>query len=401
MKTRQNLIRICLLATALLLPAVAQGQFRFTTNNGAITITGYTGSGGAVTIPGAIKVNGTNLPVTSIGSGAFSEGQLANHTLTAVIIPDSVVTIGYFAFGACSSLTNLILGTNVANIGSEAFDGCTNLENVTIQNNVTNIGDMAFAYCTSLTNFNVIGQNTAFFSQGGVIFDRSQSTICVCPGGLSGSYSVPSSVYTIGAYAFRGCSSLKEVTMGVSVNNIGDMAFFDCSSLTNVAIGNSTTNISYSAFNRCVSLSSVTIPNSVASIGRGAFQYCTDLHSAFFQGNAPSADSTVFQNDSGIAYYLPGTTGWSSTLGGWPTALWYQPQPMILGNGYGLGATSNEFGFTISWATNISVVIEACTNLANPIWNPVATNTLVNGTNYFSDPQWTNYPGRFYRLRSP
>ena len=74
---------------------------------------------------------------------------------------------------------------------------------------------------------------------------------------------------------------------------------------------------------------------------------------------------------------------------------------MILGSGYGLGATSKGFGFTISWATNIPVVVEACTNFVNPMWQPVATNTLTSGSSYFSDPQWTNYPGRFYRLRSP
>jgi hypothetical protein len=74
---------------------------------------------------------------------------------------------------------------------------------------------------------------------------------------------------------------------------------------------------------------------------------------------------------------------------------------MILGDNYGLGGTTNGFGFTISWATNVSVVVETCTNLANSIWTPVTTNALVNGTNFFRDSQWTNYPGRFYRLRSP
>jgi hypothetical protein len=74
---------------------------------------------------------------------------------------------------------------------------------------------------------------------------------------------------------------------------------------------------------------------------------------------------------------------------------------MILGDSYGLGGTTNGFGFTISWATNTPVVVEACTNLADPVWTPVTTNALVNGTNYFSDPPGTNYPSRFYRLRSP
>jgi hypothetical protein len=62
---------------------------------------------------------------------------------------------------------------------------------------------------------------------------------------------------------------------------------------------------------------------------------------------------------------------------------------------------TNQFGFTISWATNLSVVVEASTNLANPVWLPLATNTLTGGSAYFIDPQWTNYPGRFYRLSAP
>ena len=63
--------------------------------------------------------------------------------------------------------------------------------------------------------------------------------------------------------------------------------------------------------------------------------------------------------------------------------------------------TANFFSFIISWATNGSVVLEACTNLAKPVWTPLQTNTLCGGVSYFSDPQWTNYPGRFYRVSLP
>jgi hypothetical protein len=62
---------------------------------------------------------------------------------------------------------------------------------------------------------------------------------------------------------------------------------------------------------------------------------------------------------------------------------------------------SNGFGFIISWATNIPVVVEASSNLANPSWSPISTNILTDGTAYFTDPAWTNYPNRFYRLSSP
>jgi hypothetical protein len=61
----------------------------------------------------------------------------------------------------------------------------------------------------------------------------------------------------------------------------------------------------------------------------------------------------------------------------------------------------NHFGFNLTGSSNLVVVVEACTNFASPVWTPVATNTLVNGTSYFSDAPWTNYPARFYRLRAP
>jgi hypothetical protein len=70
-------------------------------------------------------------------------------------------------------------------------------------------------------------------------------------------------------------------------------------------------------------------------------------------------------------------------------------------NDANFGVQNNQFGFTITGSSNLVIVVEACTNLSNPVWSPVATNTLTSGSSYFSDPQWTNYLGRFYRLRSP
>jgi hypothetical protein len=99
---------------------------------------------------------------------------------------------------------------------------------------------------------------------------------------------------------------------------------------------------------------------------------------------------------------LPGTTGWDATFGGVPTKLWYLPNPGILGNPpFGVPNYQSGFTFTISWATNGAVVVQAATNLANPVWVPVSTNSLVNGTSCFYDPNWTNYPARFYRLSAP
>jgi hypothetical protein len=149
------------------------------------------------------------------------------------------------------------------------------------------------------------------------------------------------------------------------------------------------------------------IPDSVNSMGSYAFNNASSLQSIYFQGNAPSDDGTEFngvRNPSNInatVYYLPGTLGWGNTYGYLPTVPWYLPNPLILAQGPGFGVNASQFGFTISWATNAAVVVEASTNLAQPLWSPVATNTLAAGSAYFSDTQWTNSPARFYRLSSP
>ncbi len=194
-------------------------------------------------------------------------------------------------------------------------------------------------------------------------------------------YTITNDTVTITGYTGAGGAvTIPSTLNGLPVTSIGDRAFYQCTNLT-----------------------SVTIPDCVTSIGDYAFFYCTSLTALHFGGNAPSlGGSSVFTGDTGAtAYYLPGTTGWGSTFGGLPTALWYLPNPLILTGSPGFGVQSNAFGFIISWATNLPVVVEACTNPANHSWSALKTNALTGGWSYFSDPQWANYPGRFYRLRSP
>jgi hypothetical protein len=335
-------------------------QFTYTTNNGAITITGYTGPGGAAAIP--TTING--LPVTSIGDSAFDEGNYGPWNLTSVTIPNSVTNIGEGAFDACVNLTSVTIPDSVNSIEAYVFADCWGLSSVTIPNSITSIGGSAFSDCYSLTN---------------VI--------------------IPDSIAFIGGMAFEYCLRLKSVTIPDSVTSIGDYAFFFCTSLTNVMIGTNVTSIGEWAFGACYSLTSVTIPDSVTSLAGEAFAYSTNLTSIYFTGNAPNSDSYVFFDDNNATvYYLPGTTGWGSTFGGCPTALWL-PQAQTTDASFGV--QNNQFGFNINWASGMVVAVEACTNLANPIWTPVGTNTLTTGSAYFSDPQWTNYPARFYRLRSP
>jgi hypothetical protein len=79
----------------------------------------------------------------------------------------------------------------------------------------------------------------------------------------------------------------------------------------------------------------------------------------------------VFLNDNrATVYYLPGTLGWDSTFGDRPTAPWL---PEIQFNRTGFGVQTNQFGFKIIWADNKAVVVEACTDLATPVWVPLTT----------------------------
>ena len=98
-------------------------------------------------------------------------------------------------------------------------------------------------------------------------------------------------------------------------------------------------------------------------------------------------------------YCLPGTGDWGTTFGGCPTALWLRPNPVILTTASSLGIQTNGFGFTVSWATNASVVVEASASLSNPNWSPLRTNALTDGVYRFSDPEWAKSPSRFFRVR--
>jgi len=107
------LFGLALLSTPLAATADQYGDFTYSTNGSAITITGYTGAGGAVTIPGTIN----GLPVTSIGNYAFYRCS----SLTSVTIPGSVTSIGICAFCGGYSLTGVYFHGNAPSIGQDVF----------------------------------------------------------------------------------------------------------------------------------------------------------------------------------------------------------------------------------------------------------------------------------------
>ncbi|HEY5041784.1 MAG TPA: leucine-rich repeat domain-containing protein [Verrucomicrobiae bacterium] len=371
--------------------------------------------------------------VTNIGDNAF----VVCYNLASATIPGSVISIGGNAFGSCRSLTSVTIFNGLISIGGDAFSA-SGLTSVTIPMSVTNIGPEAFAWCPNLTMINVDAQNSFYSSPGGVLFDKSLTKLIQYPSGLNGGYTISNGVTSIAVEAFS-TSGLTSVTIPNSVTNIGHDAFMDtpltsvtipgsvsiiedgtfanCTSLTNLTIGNGVTSIGISAFALCSELTKVVIPNSViiimdyafqecdglnsviignsvANIGDFSFGYCPNLTSAYFLGNFPAVAGAAFVDDDNVTvYYMPGVTGWDGT-----GAVLWNPQAQTGDASFGVKA--NQFGFNITGTANIPILVEACASLGDA-WVPLQTLSLTNGSVYFSDPQWANYPSRFYRLSSP
>ena len=251
--------------------------------------------------------------VTTIGDWAFRSCD----SLTSVTIPDSVTTIGDCAFWDCDSLTSVTIGDSVTTIGYAAFWDCDSLISVTIGDSVTTIGEQAFYYCTSLTSVTIPDSVTTI---GNWAFDSCTSlTSVTIPDSVTTighaafaycdsltSVTIPDSVTTIGNSAFYDCDSLTSVTIGDSVTTIGDSAFSCCDILTSVIIGDSVTTIGFCAFNYCTSLTSVTIPDSVTTIGDRAFAGCDSLTSVTIPDSVTTIGNSAFYHcDSLTSVTIP------------------------------------------------------------------------------------------------
>ena len=173
--------------------------------------------------------------------------------MTSVTIPDSVTSIGDYAFAYCDFLKSVTIPDSVTSIGNNAFYGCN------------------FTLYTEYELGKYVGDKTNPYAVLVEVTNKNMST-----------YAIHFDTKVIGGYAFADCSRLTSITIPDGVRGISSYAFDSCDALTSVTIGDSVTSIGSFAFNNCTSLTSVTIPDSVTSIGYQAFYWCTSLTSVTF-----------------------------------------------------------------------------------------------------------------------
>ena len=219
-------------------------------------------------------------------------------------------------YGFGNEIKSVVISNGVTSIGSSAFSGCSGLTSVSIPSSVTSIGSSAFSGCSGLKNaefesieslckisFGSNGSNPLSYAHHLYIKGKEVTDLVV-----------PSSVTSIGSYAFYGCSGLTSVTIPSSVTSIGSSAFSNCSGWTSVSIPSSVMSIGSDAFSGCsnvkelkyedgctkalrtylTSITSVSIPKSVKEISSYAFYSCSSLTSVSIPSSVTSIESYAF-----------------------------------------------------------------------------------------------------------
>lgn len=241
------------------------------------------------------KLKSIKLPkgLETIGEWAFEQCL----ELEAVEMNNGLTTIAADAFYECRKLPSVKIPETVNTIGRLAFYGCSKLSTVHIPNSVNALGDNPFTNCPGLSSFS--GKYAS--SDGRILIDGS-TLVSFAPNGRT-TCSVPSTVSTIGGYAFAYCSGLTSIYLPSTITSIKNLAFEYCYGLSSISIPNSVTSIGTSAFYSCSGLGSIIISGNVQSIGGSAFFGCSKLSSINIPESVQTIGDGAFANCKNLSYF--------------------------------------------------------------------------------------------------
>lgn len=246
--------------------------------------------------------------VTSIAPKAFQD-----KAITSITIPQSVTSIGNYAFSGCSSLesVNFQGDSQLESLGKEAFAKCAKLQSITIPKGIKELNDTfdecrglksvtfeegsqlekivgAFHFCVNLPDINIPSTVTIISSDA---FSCCKFESIVIPAGVTymGGFSACASLKSvtfeensqlqnIADSCFESCTSLQSITIPASVNRVGKKAFSE-SGLTSIVFeqGCQVTDLYGGVFSDCSNLTSVVFPQALQRISDGVFENCTSL----------------------------------------------------------------------------------------------------------------------------
>ncbi|MFT3950773.1 MAG: leucine-rich repeat domain-containing protein [Oscillospiraceae bacterium] len=213
------------------------GDFTYTLrDNGTAVIIAYDNAKTTdLTIPSTLDGH----TVTGIGQYVF-----AASVLETVTLPETLTSIGDYAFFMSSSLESITLPESLTSIGYAAFGYCISLNKITIPSKVTSIGDTAFTLCLYLKSITVAPTNPSYSSISGVLFNKNQTTLIAYPCMRNQiSYTVPSTVTKIGTTAFTCAFYLTNLILPDRLKTMDEYAVYFCDNLTSLTIPKSVTSM--------------------------------------------------------------------------------------------------------------------------------------------------------------
>lgn len=288
------------------------GDFTYKLNDdGSAIITRYSGSAAALTIPSSLDghtvkqidsyafeknttLTSVSIPetVTELEYYAFK----GCTSLTAVTIPSGLTSAGSLgsgAFSGCSALTTVQFGSGLASIPEALFEG-TGLKTVTLPESVTSIGSWAFANCAKLEQVHFPANLTSI---GLSAFENCTALTAV---------TLPKRLTELGSAVFENCSALKSVWIPKSLTNngFGD-GFRGCTALTDITFETGITKIADRQFDGSP-IKSITIPGTVTTVGMGAFSDCANLTAIDLPSSVTEIDGYAFEKCTALtAVTLP------------------------------------------------------------------------------------------------